>query len=743
LTSPNLRKWIARQSNRLYTLRSAVSGEREAERVALIHGVVRRLPLEDAKKYQITKWLLARFVQRGSSLKEQISVAQAKWETKGHKHLNQLLAGNQTLRFETHASPLVSIILVTKNKAHLTLLALGSINEFASIPFELIVVDNGSDDSTSRLLDRLEGAIILRNTENIGFGPACMQAAECARGEYLCFFNNDALLTKGAMDAVLSNFCAEDVGAVGGKILLANGALQEAGSIIWSDGSALGYGRGDDPALPQYNFRRPVDYCSGVFLITPARLFRKFGGFREEFTPAYYEDTDYCMTLWQNGFRVVYEPAASILHYESASSGGNDQAISMMAAHQVKFSQKWHEALARHYSPRSENICAARISVNSPSLRILYIDDRIPQRSLGAGLPRSNDIVTALARLGHHIACCSSNFPLTSTDKAVLPEEVEIFDGYRFREKLFAEYIHSADLVWVSRPHNLKLLLQSCPEVFPSRDFALIYDAEAIFAPRARAREELLGKSAAARSPLEPVGLEEELSLAKVADSVVVVSEADRQVMQRAGVKSLHVVGHAISAAPTVSSFHQREGFLFVGSVHGQDNPNADSIRHFCNSQWDQIHQATGAVLRVAGYGTEILQSEISRPGVRFFGKQNDLRPLYERARVFVVPTRYAAGMPYKAHEAAAYGVPMVVSPLIGQQMQWLHGIDYFAASHLDEMADYCICLYSDESLWEQFRANSLARVESELNPVAINNSLRAILDQVAATSVLARIHEL
>src|SRR5215469_18457304 len=99
--------------------------------------------------------------------------------------------------------------------------------------------------------------------------------------------------------------------------------------------------------------------------------------------------------------------------------------------------------------------------------------------------------------------------------------------------------------------------------------------------------------------------------------------------------------------------------------------------------------------------------------------------------------------MPYKAHEAAAYGVPMVVSPLIGQQMQWLHGIDYFAAGHLDEMADYCICLYSDESLWEQFRANSLARVESELNPVAINNSLRAILDQVAATSVLARIHEL
>ena len=727
-----MRKWVARQRNRLYILRSAFFGVHEAERAALIFGVVRRLPLGDAKKRRLANWLLARFGFQRPTLRELIRIAQANWDAKGRKHLEALLSGSDVLRFQIHSQPVVSIILVTRNKAHLTLLTLESILEFAATPFELIIVDNASDDSTSALLDRLEGATIVRNAENVGFGPACMQAAEHARGDYLCFFNNDALLTHGALEAALKNFDSGNVGAVGGKILLSNGALQEAGSIIWSDGSALGYGRRDDPDLPQYNFPRPVDYCSGVFLITPSSVFRKFGGFQEEFAPAYYEDTDYCMTLWHNGLQVIYEPSAKILHYESASSGGNELAQGMMAAHQVKFCEKWKDALRRHYEPAAENICAARISVNSPSLRIVYIDDRIPERRLGAGFPRSNDIVTALATMGHHVTCCSSTFPLTSSDGGVLPREVEVFDGYRFRDKLAAEYMPAADIVWVSRPHNLKLLLREYAAAFSSRKFKLVYDAEAIFAPRAEARKELLGAAIANESSLEPSSLKEEISLAQMADAVVVVSDADRQVMESGGVQSLHIVGHSISVPTTVSSFRERDTFLFVGSVHGLDNPNADSIRYFCNSQWNEIHQATGADFLVAGYGTEILGREISSPGVQFLGKQDDLRPLYERARVFIVPTRFAAGMPYKAHEAAAFGVPLVVSPLIASQMLWCHGTEYFAAEDLERMAEYCIRLYQDEQLWQRFRENSLARVEAELSPTAFAKSLQAVINDVA-----------
>jgi len=725
---------MARQINRWHLLRRAFGDDHEDERYLVIQAVVRRVPLGDAAKGRLSNWLFSRFVQKRAALREQIRVAQAKWDARGQQRLDQLLAGSEILAIGNHDSPVVSIILVTRNKAHLTMLTVDSILEHVSTPYELMIVDNGSDDRTLALLDRLQGARVLRNAVNVGFGPACMRAADLARGEYLCFLNNDALLSPGAVEAALKNFGSGSTGAVGGKILLANSALQEAGSMVWSDGSALGYGRGDDPSLPQYSFRRPVDYCSAVFMITPASVFRQLGGFSQEFAPAYYEDTDYCMSLWQHGLRVLYEPAATILHYESASSGDNDRATPMMAAHQSKFSAKWQEALRRHHAPEPANICAARTSVYSQGLRIVYIDDRIPRRSLGAGFPRSNDIVTALSGMGHHVVCCSSTRPLTAADTSVLPSDVELFGGAPFGRKLVTEYMACADVVWVSRPHNLKLLLRDYPEAISDRKFALVYDAEAIFATRARAREELLGANMRPQDPLDPAGLEEELSLARTADAVVVVSEADQQVMRNGGVNSLHVVGHSLSIVPTISSFTQRDAFLFVGSIHGTDNPNADSVSYFCETHWDRVHRATGAELLVAGYGTETLRSEITHPAVQFLGKQEDLRPLYERARVFVVPTRYAAGLPFKAHEAAAYGVPMVVSPLIAAQLQWSNDSDYCAATDLDQVADCCIRLYKDPALWERMRARGLARVEQELSPTAFASNVRSILEEVRPT---------
>jgi len=79
--------------------------------------------------------------------------------------------------------------------------------------------------------------------------------------------------------------------------------------------------------------------------------------------------------------------------------------------------------------------------------------------------------------------------------------------------------------------------------------------------------------------------------------------------------------------------------------------------------------------------------------------------------------------------------VPMVVSPVIGRQMQWDAGADYFAASDSDQLAEYCIRLYSDQQLWERFRANSLARVEAELSPAAFTGAVRSVLSEVSAAN--------
>lgn len=655
--------------------------------------------------------------------------AQEEWDRAGHARLQALRASDKRIRLPETAAPVVSIILVLRNKAHLSLLSIESIIANADVSFELIIVDNASTDETSILLERLDGGKVLRNSTNVGFGPACTQATAEASGDFLCFFNNDALLLPNALGTALRNFSRDSsIGVVGGKILLANGALQEAGSIIWSDGSALGYGRGDDPDRPRYSFRRPVDYCSGAFLLTPTRLFRSLGGFSPQFSPAYYEDADYCLAVLQKGFRVIYEPEAVIRHYESASSGGNELARPQMVANQAKFVQKWKDVLARHYPPKLENVAAARISVVSDNLRILYIDDRIPHNHLGSGLPRSNSIVNQLVRMGHHVTCASFTVPLADNEYLDVPREVELFDGLRHRNQLLNECVPQCDIVWISRPHNMQTFLESASGMNASAKRKIVYDAEAIFAERDKLKAKVSRKLAQASALADT---SEEFALAAAAGMVVVVCEKDRQTMLAAGIKEVHVIGHQISPNPTPATFDERRTFLFVGAMRGVENPNADSMRYFCNSIWPHVRNATSSNLIIVGYGTDVVVGDLNTESVRVLGAQKDLTPFYNDARVFIVPTRYAAGVPYKAHEAAAHGIPMVVSDLIANQLRWNDGEDYLVAGNPKAFAERCCRLYTDKQFWQTLRSNALLRVSNELSDEIISKAIAAVITNI------------
>ena len=326
--------------------------------------------------------------------------------------------------------------------------------------YELILVDNGSTDDTGKLLDRIDGAKILRNGENKGFGYACVQGAERAAGEYLCFLNNDLVLCPGALQAAVANFGHDaSIGAVGGKLLFSDGRLQEAGAIIWRDGTAWGYGRGDDASSHKYSFRRPVDYCSGALLFTPRALFDELDGFDQRFAPAYYEDTDYCFKVWDKGKKVIYEPQAEVHHYESASMPSSEAANQLIADHRAKFAEKWKSKLQHQLPLAGAAIPYARIAAQATGARILYMCNQVPHRELGSDFAAANHFITRLVSEGHHVTCISMTEPLGADEYTDLPREVEFADARSDAHYVYRELLSQYDAIWITGKSSMREFL--------------------------------------------------------------------------------------------------------------------------------------------------------------------------------------------------------------------------------------------------------------------------------------------
>jgi len=106
----------------------------------------------------------------------------------------------------------------------------------------------------------------------------------------------------------------------------------------------------------------------------------------------------------------------------------------------------------------------------------------------------------------------------------------------------------------------------------------------------------------------------------------------------------------------------------------------------------------------------------------------DDLTPLYDDARVFVAPTRYAAGISLKIIEAAARGVPIVCTTLVAQQLGWTGGIDVLTANSPEDFASAIASLYGDQPLWWQLREAALKRVMNEYNFAEFRSALRNAL---------------
>ena len=251
-----------------------------------------------------------------SSLK-MYTTDEGKNRIKGHFEIGDEYLTYGKLVFPREERPMVSIVIPVYNQIHYTYLCLASILEHTKdVSYEVIIADDVSTDATEHLSEFAENLVIRRNKTNQGFLRNCNQAAEAARGKYVMFLNNDTQVTEGWLSSLVRLIESDGtIGMVGSKLVYPDGRLQEAGGIIWSDGSGWNYGRLDDPDKAEYNYVKDVDYISGAAILLSVKLWKQIGGFDERFAPAYCEDSDLAFEVRKAGYRVVYQPLSKVIHF--------------------------------------------------------------------------------------------------------------------------------------------------------------------------------------------------------------------------------------------------------------------------------------------------------------------------------------------------------------------------------------------------------------------------------------------
>jgi GT2 family glycosyltransferase/glycosyltransferase involved in cell wall biosynthesis len=643
--------------------------------------------------------------------------------------------------------------MVVFNKFELTMLALTSLRDNFAGDIELIIVDNGSTDDTVRIGQYVTGAVVVRLSENMGFLRAANIGLEKTTAPAVLYLNNDTELGHGAIAAALARLnSAPDIGAVGGKIIRSHGKLQEAGSIIWRDGTAVGYMRDASPLAPEANFVRDVDFCSAVFLLCRTELVKGLGGFDEDFSPAYYEDADLCVRMAGANFRIVYDPSVVIFHLEYGSAASTESSMREMRRRHKAFAAKHKEFLASKRTKSAENLLFAR-AVSAARGRVLFLEDTVPLRRLGSGFVRANDVVRAIVAAGYDVTV----FPINGAPYDAmsifgdLPERVEVAHDVDINVlgKFLAERRKYFDLVWVSRTHNLDRVLPIFEQagISPER-VPFVLDTEAVVSVRDAVRAAVTGGGDDFNFD---AALSVEFAQAGLCRHVLATSRTEVDLLHSIELPKVSLLGTCRSPAATEKEFAARSGLLFVGGIHQADSPNLDSLHWYVNEILPALAAEfdTAPVLHVAGYcGPNIdLSAFGGNKFIRLHGMVADLTPLYNECRVFIAPTRFAAGTPYKIYEAAAHGLPCVATDLLAAQLGWQSGGELLAAPINDarRFAAQIAVLYRTEAVWSKLRKQALARLKADHAAENFNRIVAEVLEdaieEARQAALVARRH--
>ena len=604
-------------------------------------------------------------------------------------------------------TPRASIVIPVFDQFAHTLACLRALAEHPpATPVEVIVVDDGSSDDTASALPQVDGLRYHRRAANGGFIAACNDGAALARGEFLVFLNNDTVPQPGWLEALLQTFDTEPgTGLAGAQLLYPDGRLQEAGGVVFDDGSGWNYGRFAAPDDCRYAYLRDCDYASGAAIAIPRALFQSLGGFDARYAPAYYEDTDLAFAVRAAGHRVVYQPAAQVVHVEGATSGTD--IASGAKAYQVRnrgrFADKWRQALAAQ--PPAGNVPGPAL-IHARQRQVLVIDALTPSPDRDSGSLRLVNLMRLLREDGAHVVFLPANREHAGADTLRLQRMgVEAWHApYARRAPAWlAEHGHRFDTVLACRHYVarefLPLLRRHAPQA------RIVFDTVDLHYLREQRGAELAGDPALHRAAARTRALE--LDVISRADTTLVVSETERALLARdAPGARVEVLSNLHQLAAPGLPFAKRHDLVFVGGF--RHPPNVDAVRWFVDEVFPLVRARLPQVRFhcIGGHVPAAIAELARRDGVLVYGHLPEIDGYMDGARVALAPLRYGAGVKGKVNLSMAHGQPVVATACAVEGMHLRDGIDVLVADDAEAFADAVVRAYTDEALWQRLATN-------------------------------------
>ncbi len=229
---------------------------------------------------------------------------------------------------------ILSIVIANWNTKELIKQCLSSI--FVSVrkglKYEVIVIDNGSDDGSAEYLEELgEKIILIRNSSNLGYAKACNQGMKAAGGKYILLLGSDTILSEGAAETCIK-FLDENPGAggVGCRLLNPDGSVQNSckkfpmlKNAFYTYLSLDKLNRDYDMSDFDYNTTREVEQIAATFLMLRSDVMKKIGYFDESYG-ILYNDVDLCLRIRKAGYRLYFLHNCNAMHYGSHSTKNAD-----------------------------------------------------------------------------------------------------------------------------------------------------------------------------------------------------------------------------------------------------------------------------------------------------------------------------------------------------------------------------------------------------------------------------------